>query len=760
MSRTAILSEARQTGILCWDTAATLITFSGTLFVSAALLFSLQPMFAKMVLPALGGTPAVWAVSMCFFQAMLLAGYSYAYLLNRFVPIYWAPAVHGLVLVLAFAVLPVGLPASASDPPPGGEYLWLIGVLAFGVGLPFFAVSATAPLLQTWFTHTGNPHSADPYFLYGASNVGSLLALISYPFVIEPLLGLSVQSRIWTFLFVALVLLIGICAVQLVRNSSVPSSPQTSDPASAPVASVTWRSRVHWIACSFIPSGLLVAFTSYVATDIASAPLLWVMPLAVFLATFIIVFRDRELIPHAVLLDRLPLLAAGLVLITSCSSAFPLPIAFGVSFVAFLAVALACHRELYLARPLAQYLTEFYLWMSFGGALGGLFSAILAPQLFTTIFEFPLLAVASLVVSPFVINAKIQRRDWSSAAKLLAAGVGILALVNAVVWMGWVEGSYTLRLLVLVSLLALMFAWQSKPRLQLAVLVFMLLAAPFVPEGSATRYGTRSFFGSLRVMEAEGGAVRYFLHGTTNHGAQRVRSAEGSPIEHPVPGEYYHPGGPLAKSIDAARQASGKAPGDFHAGIVGLGIGAMSCYARPNETWRFFEIDPAVVKLARDSSQFTYLSSCQPNADVVVGDARLTLAKEVPKSFDFLLMDAFSSGAVPTHLLTVEALRLYLDKLSDRGVLVMHVSNRHLDLIPVVLAAAQQIPGAHAVAAIDRSAPQGYDKARSYAVLVTKSASSSISTWPGALPPATTTVRAWTDDYSDIISALWRRYVR
>ena len=234
------------------------------------------------------------------------------------------------------------------------------------------------------------------------------------------------------------------------------------------------------------------------------------------------------------MLDRLPLLAAALVSITSCSSAFPLSIAFGVSFVAFVAVALACHRELYLTRPSAQHLTEFYLWMSFGGALGGLFSAILAPHLFTTIFEFPLLAVASLVVSPLVINAKIQRRDWSNSARLLAAGIGILVLVNAVVWMGCDEGSYTLRLIVLVSLLALMFAWRSKPRLQLAVLVCMLLAAPVVPEGTAVRYGTRSFFGSLRVMEAEGGAVRYFLHGTTNHGAQRIRSVEGTPIEHPV----------------------------------------------------------------------------------------------------------------------------------------------------------------------------------------------------------------------------------
>jgi hypothetical protein len=405
-----------------------------------------------------------------------------------------------------------------------------------------------------------------------------------------------------------------------------------------------------------------------------------------------------------------------------------------------------------------QHLTEFYLWMSFGGALGGLFSAILAPQVFNTIFEFPLLAVASLLVSPLVINAKTERRDWSRAAILLAAGIGVLLLANAVVRMGWIEGSYALRLIVLASLLALMFAWQSRPRLQLAVLVFMLLAAPFVPEGGAVRYGTRSFFGSLRVMEAEGGAVRFFLHGTIKHGAQRVRSGDGRPISRPVPSQYYHPDGPLARSVEAAREASGKAPGDFRAGIVGLGIGTMGCYARPNETWRFYEIDPAVVRLARDSSQFTFLASCQPNADVVVGDARLTLAKESPKSFDYLLIDAFSSDAVPTHLLTVEAMKMYLDKLSDRGVLAMHVSSRHLDLIPVVVAAAR-MSGVHAVVAIDRSPPQGYDKSPSHAVIITKSASSRISAWPDALPVQPPAVEAWTDDYSDVISALWRRYV-
>ena len=689
----------------------------------------------------------------------LLAGYCYAHLLNRYVPVRWAPFVHAAVLAVAFLALPIGLPESAANPPPGGEYLWLIGVLASGVGLPFFAISATAPLLQAWFTRSASARAADPYFLYGASNVGSLLALVSYPFLIEPMIGLSSQLSVWVVGFATLAFLIAVCAVQIGRDNQAPAE---SGAVAGPDNSITWRQRLHWIACAFIPSGLLVAFTSFVTTDVASAPFLWVMPLALFLGTFVVVFRDKEIIPQAALIDRLPLIAAALVLITSCSSAFPLPIAFGVGLLAFLATALACHRELYLSRPSGHHLTEFYLWMSFGGALGGVFSAIIAPQMFTTIFEFPLLAVAGLLVSPLIIGDTDWLGSWWRAALFGVAAVIVIALLNAAAGAGLITGSSALRLLVLTGLLGAMFALRDEPRLQLGVVVFMLLAAPFVPEGNNVRHATRSFFGSLRVMETEGGAVRFFLHGTTSHGAERRRDASGSPVRSPVPAQYYHATGPLARGLDVARAATGRAPGDFRAAIVGLGIGAMACHKRPGETWRFYEIDPAVVELARDGSQFTFLSTCEPAADIVVGDARLTLAKEQPHFFDYLLLDAFSSDAVPTHLLTAEAIAMYLDKLTDRGVLAMHVSNRHLDLVSVVLAAVQEMPGVQAVVVRDPAyATAGdYDKSPSEAVLISRGDLSAVGGWPGAVPAAPTQVATWTDDYSNILAALWRHYVR
>jgi hypothetical protein len=743
-----------------WETAAGLFSYSGTLFVSALLVFSLQPMFARMVLPALGGTPAVWAVSLCFFQVTLLAGYCYAHLLNRFVPLHLAPILHALVLIAAVSALPVAVPAAAAAPPPGSEYLWLIEVLALGAGLPFFAVSATAPLLQAWFSHTRSPHSADPYFLYAASNAGSLFGLLSYPFLAEPLLGLSDQSGIWSAAFLALTSMIALCGLQLLRDSTAEAADDLSLAEKADAASIGWRQRLRWIGCSLVPSGLLIALTSFITTDVASAPFLWVLPLAVYLATFIAVFRDRELISQAALLDRLPLVVAALVLVTSCSSAFPLPIAFGVGFLAFTVIALALHRELYLSRPPASHLTEFYLWISVGGALGGIFAALVAPQIFTTIFELPLLAVLCLLASPLVLHDRAWSKALPRALIYAAAALAVVILANLAVANGLIAGSSTLRLAVLCSLLVPLFLLQNAPRLQAGVLVFMLLAAPFLPEECSVRYGTRSFYGSLRVMEAEGGAVRAFRHGTTMHGAQRLRRADGSPIDPPVPGQYYHPEGPLARSVEAARHASGKPAGDFRAGIVGLGIGAMACYARPNETWRFYEIDPAVIALARNPDQFTYLARCQPNADIVAGDARLTVGKETPGSFDYLLLDAFSSDAVPTHLLTVQALRMYLDKLGPRGLLVLHVSNRHLDLVPVVIAAAQKIPGAHAFVAWDDTPPVEYDKAPSVAVMITKGSPSVLASWRNAAPAPPTSVRAWTDDYADVLSALWRRYAR
>lgn len=370
--------------------AAVLAIFTATLFLSALLLFSVQPMFAKMVLPQLGGSPSVWAVSTCFFQAVLLLGYCYAHVLNRFVAPHVAPLVHLAVLAIAYLAMPIGLPVGASEPPADGAYLWLIGILAAGVGLPFFAVSANAPLLQAWFSRTGNAHANDPYFLYGASNLGSLLALLSYPVVIEPVLGLSEQSSVWTIGFVMLATAIavsGVVMIALGREANTPAA--TVANAAAPL---TLSQRARWVLFSAVPSGLLVAFTTHLSTDIAAAPFLWVVPLALFLLTFVLVFRETPVISHAILVRIQPLLIS-MTMLTLIGTAFDWWQSSLVAFSSFMVTTLVAHRALYEDRPAASHLTEFYLWMSLGGVIGGMFAAILAPQIFNATYELSLIHI-------------------------------------------------------------------------------------------------------------------------------------------------------------------------------------------------------------------------------------------------------------------------------------------------------------------------------------------------------------------------------
>ena len=368
-------------------TTAVLAAFAVTLFVSALLLFSVQPMFARMVLPQLGGSPSVWAVSMCFFQAALLAGYCYAHALNRLLPARLAPLVHLCVLGAAVMALPIGLPVAWSEPPTGDAYFWLIGLLVAGVGLPFFAVSANAPLLQAWFARSGHPHAADPYFLYGASNLGSLIALLSYPVLLEPFAGLKTQAGMWTAGFIVLGLMIATCGALSVGRD-------TNEAAAAPVEDdtkadrPTWARRAGWVCLAFVPSGLLVAFTSYVTTDIASAPFLWVVPLAMFLGTFILVFRDPPLVSHRLMLMLQPVVTTVVLFAIAMTGSQGWMMTAVGGTLAFFVTTMVCHKELYDLRPSSRHVTEFYLWMSFGGVLGGIFAALLAPQLFNSTGSF------------------------------------------------------------------------------------------------------------------------------------------------------------------------------------------------------------------------------------------------------------------------------------------------------------------------------------------------------------------------------------
>ncbi len=377
MNATAIAGAARRRIATRAGDRTALAVFAGALFLSAALLFSVQPMFARLVLPTLGGSPSVWAVAMCFLQATLLLGYGYAHLLNRYGGARLGLALHLILLAAALASLPFGLPEMLGPPPAEGAYLWLIGVLTLGVGLPFFAVSANAPLLQAWFARTDHPDAADPYFLYGASNLGSLLALLAYPVLVEPLFGLARQGAIWAD---GLALLAGLVLVWL--------TPATAT-AIVEAAASTWTDRCAWVLLAMVPSGLLVAFTTHLTTDLASAPFLWVLPLAVFLATFILTFRDRPIVPHrwALAVQPVAVAAAAAGLILPGAADWTWGLFLGAGFVAFVATTLVAHRILYERRPASSGLTAFYLWMSFGGVLGGVFAGLLAPQIFDEVQE-------------------------------------------------------------------------------------------------------------------------------------------------------------------------------------------------------------------------------------------------------------------------------------------------------------------------------------------------------------------------------------
>ncbi len=737
----------------------TLAAFTLTIFLSALLLFAVQPMFARMVLPKLGGSPSVWAVSMVFFQAALLAGYTYAHVLNRYLAPTPALMTHLALLIVALFALPIALPSFGLEAPTGDAYLWLLGVLSVGVGVPFFAVSANAPLLQSWFAKSGHSHANDPYFLYGASNIGSMLALLSYPFVVEPVLGLVEQSTWWALGFGLLAALISVCGVLMLAGSAGAQLPyekcDTTNNDTSSGAVITSRDRAVWIALAFVPSALLVAFTTYLSTDIASAPFLWVLPLAAFLGTFIITFCKKPLVPHGFLLNRQVAVAGLAILATASVTAVTSKLAMVASLLAFLLVTLTCHRELYLRRPAVSNLTEFYLLMSLGGVLGGIFSALIAPQIFTTVFEFPLLLAASLLMRPDILDKPQDRRDWLDALHLVAGVAAVLLTTRILIATGIIEGQMHLRILVVSVLFAILLYNAKVPSRRMAIMASMLLAIFLLPEGRYEAHAVRSFFGVHRVIDTSD-SMRLLMHGTTAHGVERLADAAGNPVLKPVPGAYYYPGAPMTRVPKLLRTARGG--GALNIGVVGVGAGSMACYKQRGDSWTFYEIDQAVVDIARDPKLFRYLSTCQPDAHIILGDARLTLANSNDGAFDYLLIDAFSSDAIPVHLLTVEALQLYISKLAPNGLLALHLSNNHLDLPPAVLATLAQIGGLHSVLIDDRPEKPGYDNLPSTVMLVgrDKALLERALDWNGARRLEYTSVRPWTDDYSDIFTALLR----
>ena len=640
-------------------------------------------MIAKMLLSRLGGSPAVWNTCMVFFQAVLLAGYAYAHAVSAHLSLRRQIIVHAAVLLLPCAVslLPITVPADATPPETGNPSFWLLGTLAAAVGLPFFAVSATAPLLQKWFTNSGDASAADPYYLYVASNLGSMLALLSYPFMLEPRLTSREQSLFWTAGYTLLIVMIGVIAWKLWRmKPSTPSHQKKSSSRPPQDIPLTWKRRARWLVFAFAPSSLLFSVTTYLTSDIAAVPLLWVIPLSLYLFSFMIVFAQKPLVSQRFLTAALPRTVLLLVLIYLTESNEPIELVAAIHLGGFLVLCLACHGELAHDRPATSHLTDFYLWLSLGGVLGGLFNALVAPQVFTSVLEYPLIVAAVsflLLWSPHAYTAQGSRRlDW-----LLPAGVLTLTAILVVFFQyrGTEPGPSSIAVM-FGAPVVICYTFIERPlRFALGVTAILLASSLYHGVYGTALFRDRDFFGIHRVTHAtiQGSSEKYhqLVHGNTVHGLQ-----SDDPQRRREPLTYYTRSGPIGQVFDALSGTTARKD----VAVVGLGAGSLTAYALPGQKWTYFEIDPAVVAIAQNAQLFSYLADSSVQPRLVLGDARLSLTKEEDHHFDLLILDAFSSDSIPPHLLTREAFRVYLAKLTDEGLIAFHISNKYLDLERVV----------------------------------------------------------------------------
>lgn len=717
--------------------------FLATVLTGSFLLFLTQPMIARMALPRLGGAPAVWNSAMLVYQGLLLAGYAYAHFLTRLRPRRQA-GLHLALFAVAALWLPLGV-SSAVLPADAVPALWAPWFLASSIGPLFFIVSAQAPLMQRWYALESA--RGDPYPLYAASNLGSFAGLLSYPLLVEPLLTLEQQSLLWSAGYALLVLMVVACALT-VPAAAVEAIPEAAGPAPP------WRRLLHWVALAAIPSGLMLSTTTHLTTDIVAVPLLWVLPLALYLLSFVIAFAHRRGAADLIVnVAPLFLLVAGGFAFSGGSD---LPfITATLGLLLLLIVAVALHSEMYRRRPEPAHLTAFYLAMAVGGVLGGVFCAILAPTLFDWAYEHPLLIVAAALLvpqSPFIPWAQ----DMPARLRWLLV-IGALALSWAVdqgLGPFKSDGSALIGS-VLISLVALAFIG-FRWAFALGLAALMLSYGGWTKlEESRDGLRTRSYFGVYTVTTRRNPPSRQLTHGTTLHGVQNL-----TPGGETEPTSYY-----------ARRSGVGHALGSlpvFHdpnaaVGVVGLGTGTLSCYAQPGQDWRFFEIDPAMVRIASNPSLFTFLSRCAPQAKVVLGDARLSLGREPPGRLDLLAVDAFSSDAIPIHLLTREALQVYRRALKPNGLLLVHISNRYLDLEPVLAAAAAR-DGWHAAAFdyMPAAEEEGRNLSRSIWVAMTRDAETLMTLRVSSAEDAhlwrplrgRPGFPGWTDDYASILPLL------
>lgn len=722
---------------------ATFFLFAATIFLSALLLFWVQLFIAKLLLPRLGGTPAVWTTCMLFFQMLLLAGYSYVLVTTNWIGPRKQAVLQAVLILLSALYLSrtlVGNPGSISE--ENNPALWLFAYLLTTIGLPVFLISTTSPLLQKWFTRTGHVSANDPYFLFAVSNAGSLLALISYPLLLEPNLKLSRQSQLWKVSYVVFLVLSLGCVLRLWRSSR---SERVETVAQVQKSSIPLKRRLYWILLAFIPSSLLFGVTSYITTEIAPTPLLWTIPLALYLTTFILAFARKHLLPDRLASHALGAVALLLTLVLAANATEPTTAIVLLHLCFFFVAALVCHGLLSGDRPDATRLAEFYLCVALGGMFGGLFNTLIAPIAFNTLIEYPLAIVLACLIRPSDATEESSRDRLFDVILPVGAAlltIGLVFLVNQYD----VGEVVAVAIIFGIPLVIINHHFRSRPvRFALALGAVMLGSVVYSETQNRTLHDERNFFGTLSVRLDTSGDTRVLFHGNTIHGRQFI-----NPSLQREPLSYFHREGPLGQIFDAFNSN----PASPHVAVVGLGAGSMACYARPDHNWTFYEINPAVVQIAQNPEYFTYLQKCAVGPTrIIVGDARLQLQHAPDHQYGLIVLDAFNSDAIPVHLMTKEAIELYMSKLAPGGMLAFHISNRSLKLDSVLAELAKQ-KGATILSLADGE----YDPVRGkdpseWAVMAQRSpALDNLVTnprWRVLRPRAESD--AWTDDFSNIL---------
>ena len=732
----------------------TLLLTAATTFLSAFLLFWIQLVMAKMLLPRLGGTPAVWNTCMLFFQVLLLAGYSYVVFTTAWIGVRMQAILHSALLLLSSFYLPfafvgnLGPVPESTNPAP-----WLFGYLLTTIGLPVFLISTTSPLLQKWFVRSGDRSASDPYFLYAVGNAGSLLALLSYPVVLEPNLRLTRQNHLWVVAYVVFLVLSLGCVLVLWRSSSsrnVETKTLNARDALTPPKQkprITLKKYLYWILLAFIPSSLLFGATTYITTEIAPTPLLWTIPLGLYLLTFVLAFAGKTLLPEPHGSTTLGGLAVLLTLVIAAGATEPTAAIVLLHLCFLFVAALVCHNRLAGDRPDATRLAQFYLCVAVGGMLGGLFNTLIAPTVFNTIVEYPLVIVLACLMRQSdesyegSVSDRVLDFVLPVCAGLVTVGLGLVVHrleISTTAAVAFVFG---------IPLVIINHHFRNRPiRFALAIGAVLLASVVYSEIQNRTWHVERNFFGTLSVKYDPETNTRVFYHGNTIHGRQFI-----DPNLQCEPLSYFHRDGPLGQ-IFQAFNANAFSP---NVAIVGLGTGSMASHALPNQYWTFYEINPAVIRIAQTPEHFTYVQTCaEAPTKIVLGDARLQLQNAPDGHYGLIVLDAFNSDAVPVHLMTQEAIELYMSKLATGGMLAFNVSNRSLKL-DAVLANLGRHAGAMTLGFADAESDRLRAKDPSEWVVMARlsPAFDSLAANPNWRVVKPTDAEPWTDDFSNIIRA-------